>query len=91
MGPFGIGVGYVLDFWENRNIELLESVFNRTDFKRNGNVKIVFSVGGRGFPSRRIFPWARWGWGPGQIPELFGRRRRISSKMQKRKFMMNHT
>ena len=33
-------------------------------------------IGGRGFPSRRIFPWARWGWGPGQIPELFGRRRR---------------
>ena len=33
-------------------------------------------IGGRRFPDRRIFPWARWGWGPGQIPELLGRRRR---------------
>ena len=27
-------------------------------------------------PTGVFYPWARWGWGPGQIPELLGRRRR---------------
>ena len=26
-------------------------------------------------PTGVFYPWARWGWGPGQIPELLGRRR----------------
>ena len=28
----------------------------------------MVSVEVRGLPLRRIFSWARWGWGPGQIP-----------------------
>ena len=43
----------------------------------------LIKVGGRGFPDRLIFPWARWGWGPGQIPELFGRRRIFLKNHQK--------
>ena len=27
-------------------------------------------------PTGVFYPWARWGWGPGQIPELFVARRR---------------
>ena len=27
-------------------------------------------------PTGVFYPWARWGWGPGQIPELFVTRRR---------------
>ena len=31
---------------------------------------------GRVSPYGVFGPWARWGWGPGQIPELLRRRRR---------------
>ena len=44
-------------------------------------------------PTGVLYPWARWGWGPGQIPELLGRRRnrRIFLKKVKRFLMMKHT
>ena len=43
--------------------------WSRTPTMTKHNIEV------RGFPLRRIFSWARWGWGPGQIPEVFGRRR----------------
>ena len=36
--------------------------------------RLIKSEGGVS-PTGVFYPWARWGWGPGQIPELFVRRR----------------
>ena len=41
----------------------------------------------RGSPLRCIFSWARWGRGPGQIPELLRRRRR---RRRRRRIFLKH-
>ena len=58
---------------------MIESIFKCVWTKCLGQnlrspICLLWSEGGVS-PTGVFYPWARWGWGPGQIPELLGRRR----------------